>query len=570
MVNYADLEIRILKQEAAGYPVELELTLEGSQRQQFQGGYLHRDILSWQPSLSPAKDGEQLFERLFAGDQLKQAWAQIRGQSERRRVRLRMDDTAPELHVIPWECLRDTSPGYSPKSLAASADTPFSRYIAGQWPAGEPIVDRPLKVLVAIANPDNLAEYDLTPIEIETERGLIADAFSDLIQGQVELTFLEQPVTLARLEAELKRGYHVLHIVAHGLFKSQAFLFLADDHNQVERASEDDFAAMIDRLGQQPRLIFLASCQTATRSPADAFRGLAPRLVAAGVPAVLAMQAPVPVETARRFARAFYRQLFQHGQVDLASNEARSILLSGDVPGSSIPVLFSRLPDNQLLAQLTGDRAPVIETQPFEPQTVYIPAGPFLMGSQPGEGVPEYETPQHEVDLPAYRIGKCPVTNAQYAEFIRQTRRLVPPEMGWIGQRPPEGMEHHPVRGVTWYNALAYTQWLSERTGRKYSLPSEAQWEKAARCSDLSGDVREWTCTLWGEKRLAPDPKYAYPWAEDGRNDLSANRLIRRVLRGGASQDEPSRLRCSARSGYAPDDPGPPGKRHSFRVVMAV
>lgn len=139
-------------------------------------------------------------------------------------------------------------------------------------------------------------------------------------------------------------------------------------------------------------------------------------------------------------------------------------------------------------------------------------------------------------------------------------------------------------------------------------LPNEAQWEKACRggnntmypwgnefdskrsnhgqpslasidaypaqneygCFDLVGNVRQWTCTLWGEKHIAPDPRYAYPWKDDRRNDLNSSRQIRRVLRGSSFKDNRSFLRCTARSGQAPDEAGLPGARHSFRVVMSV
>ncbi len=245
---------------------------------------------------------------------------------------------------------------------------------------------------------------------------------------------------------------------------------------------------------------------------------------------------------------------------------------------------------------------------PFEPETVLIPAGPFLMGSQPSENIPAYETPQGEVKLPEYYIGKYPITNEQYAEFIQQTGRLVAPESGWEGQKPPADKLNHPMMGVTWYEALAYCQWLSEQTGKIYTLPSEAQWEKAARgsdgrvypwgnewemgrcnydsnkitpvdaypaqsefgCYDLVGNVREWTSTLWGEKRSEPDPKLRYPWANDGRENLKAKSHIFRVYRGGAAADKIIQLRCSARYSYAPDKPGPPYMRHGFRVVLII
>ena len=247
-----------------------------------------------------------------------------------------------------------------------------------------------------------------------------------------------------------------------------------------------------------------------------------------------------------------------------------------------------------------------ITAEYFEPKTIYIAEGPFWMGSKVGEGVPSYETPGQEIFLPAYRIGKYPVTNSQYAEFISQTKTLVSPIMGWDGQNAPKGLENHPVGGVTWYEALAYCQWLSQKTKRRYSLPTEAQWERACRggnntmypwgdefdvarcnygqpnmasvdkyppqndfgCFDFVGNIRQWTSTLWGEKRIAPDPKYAYPWQDDGRNDLNAPGIIRRVIRGGILSDSPRGLACSARSSNAPDNPGPPGKRMGFRVML--
>lgn len=247
-----------------------------------------------------------------------------------------------------------------------------------------------------------------------------------------------------------------------------------------------------------------------------------------------------------------------------------------------------------------------IDTEYFEPETSLIPKGPFFMGSLNAGDAPAYEGPQHTVNLPAYRIGKYPVTNSQYEEFVREKQIPVAPVTGWDGQRVPPGLENHPVTGVTWYEALAYCRWLSEKTGRSYSLPNEAQWEKACRggngflypwgneleagrsnhgcksiaavdayptqsglgCFDMVGNIRQWTCSLWGEKHSQPDARYLYPWKDDQRNSLSANRQIRRVVRGSSLRDGVTMLRCSARSGQSPDDRGLPGIRHGFRVVI--
>ena len=406
----ADLEIRILARQDQGYPVEITFSGE----QEFPRGYLKPDILPWIPGSSPTWDGERLFAALFADDELKKAWATVQGQSPQRRIRLRIDASAPELHALPWELLREVSPGVTARTLATHADTPFSRYLAGQWRPGRPILHRPIKLLVAIANPTDLAEYGLAELDVEAEKRLIEEAVSDVgadrnpyadrnPDDQLALTFLEQPVTLPALEAELKKGYHILHLVAHGRFgkrpegadrnpiahggpqstarsfgkepegadrdpEAPPVLFLADAENHIQRVSDAEFAEMLARQGACPepdrgnalRLVFLASCQTATRSSADAFRGFAPRLIAAGIPAVLAMQDLVPIDTARGFASTFYRRLLEHGYVDLASNEARSALLSARLPGASIPVLFIRLRSGKLFGQrgqVLGERA---------------------------------------------------------------------------------------------------------------------------------------------------------------------------------------------------------------------
>ncbi len=214
-----------------------------------------------------------------------------------------------------------------PQTLAADAKTPFSRYLTSPHPPRPAIADRPLKLLVAVANPDNLAEYDLEPIDVAAEQQAIEAACRAWNKGQVTLTFLPQPVTLAGLEARLQEGYHLLHIVAHGAYSEaagHAALYLADAGNRVAKTTEDELAEMLARQGESLRLVYLAACQSATRSPADAFRGFAPKLVAAGVPAVLAMQDRVPVDLNREFTGAFYERLLRHGRADLACNEARA------------------------------------------------------------------------------------------------------------------------------------------------------------------------------------------------------------------------------------------------------
>ncbi|MFQ6015756.1 MAG: formylglycine-generating enzyme family protein [Anaerolineae bacterium] len=108
---------------------------------------------------------------------------------------------------------------------------------------------------------------------------------------------------------------------------------------------------------------------------------------------------------------------------------------------------------------------------------IEIPAGPFIMGSNIGD--PD-EGPAHEVDLPAFEIDKFEVTNADFAKFVEATDYVTDAEKAGqkIWRDYAAGKENHPVVKVTWNDAVAYCQWLGKR------LPTEAEWEKAARGTD--------------------------------------------------------------------------------------
>jgi len=231
-----------------------------------------------------------------------------------------------------------------------------------------------------------------------------------------------------------------------------------------------------------------------------------------------------------------------------------------------------------------------------EPVWVEILAGEFWMGT-PAEAIPalmqkyggerewyESEVPPHRIDLPAFAISRVPITNAQYRLFVEATG-YEPPE-DWENVRPPKGKGSHPVVNVSWYDALVYCEWLSQATGKRITLPSEAEWEKAVRgdkdqrqypwgdafdatrCNcwelglgdttpvgvfpdgaspygvlDLSGNVWEWTRSIFRD----------YPYdPQDGREELEAGDDVPRVLRGGAFLNEAWDVRCACRSRLSP------------------
>ncbi len=119
---------------------------------------------------------------------------------------------------------------------------------------------------------------------------------------------------------------------------------------------------------------------------------------------------------------------------------------------------------------------------------VLVPKGPFIMGTD-SERADSQSRPQHKVTLPAFLIDKYLVTNAQYAKFVAATSHR--PPLDWKDGKIPQGEAMRPVTMVTWFDARDYAKWAGKR------LPTEAEWEKAARGTD----GRLWP---WGNKM---DPK---------------------------------------------------------------
>ncbi len=256
---------------------------------------------------------------------------------------------------------------------------------------------------------------------------------------------------------------------------------------------------------------------------------------------------------------------------------------------------------------------------PFEPQMVTVPEGAFLMGTPQSEVAEiaklglrreyiEREVPQHEVTLAAYAIGRYPVTNAEFARFIEDggyNRREFWTKAGWK-QKESDGWTQprfwdnekwndpsQPVVGVSWYEAVAYCNWLATRTGKPYRLPTEAEWEKAARgtdgrrypwgnrwepqncnnkgngpgrttpvgqypegdspygAGDMVGQVWEWCSSKYGG--MDAKPKFGYPYRpDDGREELDGDDT--RILRGGSwYSDHPAAVcRCGFRTWNGP------------------
>jgi formylglycine-generating enzyme required for sulfatase activity len=138
-------------------------------------------------------------------------------------------------------------------------------------------------------------------------------------------------------------------------------------------------------------------------------------------------------------------------------------------------------------------------TEELAPALVSIPAGSFLMGCDCGQ---DNETPVHRVWVDEFQLAACQVTNTDYSLFLRDTRDPPPPFWNAPNFNHPE----QPVVGVSWFEAVGYCEWLSARTNRRFRLPTEAEWERAARGG------REGALFPWGDAPPESLPGYADRW----------------------------------------------------------
>jgi len=128
-----------------------------------------------------------------------------------------------------------------------------------------------------------------------------------------------------------------------------------------------------------------------------------------------------------------------------------------------------------------------------------IPEGPFVRGDDRGA---KDQRPSHQVATSEFEISRAEVTNRLYKSFIDATGRPAPQgiDYGWDENNYPDGQDDFPVVFVSWEDAIAFCAWLSEQTGDRYRLPTEAEWEKAARLGSAqyktAGRVWEW-CSDW-------------------------------------------------------------------------
>lgn len=214
----------------------------------------------------------------------------------------------------------------------------------------------------------------------------------------------------------------------------------------------------------------------------------------------------------------------------------------------------------------------------IEPALIRIPEGWFLMGSSFGQ---ECERPVHRIWVDSFLLAATQVTNAEYSRFLLATSSQPPP----FWRDPNFNHPEQPVAGASWHEATRYCDWLSTQTGRVFRLPTEAEWERAARGTleqknfpwgneppqslpdyakrwqngpepvgryapsafglyDIGDNVHEW-CSDWY------DPNYYA--VSPQRNPLGPESGARKASRGGSWRHFIKVARCSARSSIPPE-----------------
>lgn len=365
MSDYADLELILTRWDKESYRVELRYSQPGSEADTRLDApataRLDRVALR-ALELQPDAYGKALGASLFGDAQIKTMFAQARASAQAQnldlRLRLSIDPTAAELHELHWETLRDPSDN---SSLVTSERILFTRYLAAQ--DFRPVKIKPqkdLRALVFISNPTNLGDLDgFAPIDAAGELERAQKAL-----GNLTVTTLapHEFATLNRLVEKLRDDIDILYLVAHGAAgAAESVIFLQDDTGKLHDVAASALVTRLNELQDPPRLVVLAACQSANMAAATdndrALASLGPRLASAGVPAVIAMQGNITMQTVAQFMPVFFRELSRDGQIDRAMAAARAAVR--DNADAWMPVLFLRLKNGKIwyVPGFGGDKA---------------------------------------------------------------------------------------------------------------------------------------------------------------------------------------------------------------------
>ena len=351
MTEFADLELSLHRRDGSNYSAEMRFTQPNSDADVRLGTGDPINVTFDLPSLQamivdPSEYGKALAESLFSDPNILSGFTQARTSAQSLqatlRVRLLIGPSAPELNTIYWEALNDLQ---NKTPLFTGENILISRYLSSSdW---RPVKLRPkgnLKAVSAAANPSNLQEYKLATVDVAGELARAKESLGAIPTVELGTT---TKCTLNNLLAALRSGVDILYLAAHGtVVNGEPRIWLEDDDGKAAITSADDLVNRIRELEQQPRLIVLASCQSAGKGAGNALQALGPKLAQAGIPAVIAMQGNISMESIKKFMPVFFTEIQKDGQIDRSIAVARGTIR--DAQDYWMPVLFMRLKSGKI------------------------------------------------------------------------------------------------------------------------------------------------------------------------------------------------------------------------------
>lgn len=355
MSEYADLEIGLHRREAGSYLIDFRFSHPDSETDiRLDPEAAIETSLDLEALRGQSHDAEAysraLTQAFFAAPAFSAAFSQARTSAQTMRVplrvRLAIGPSAPELHGIYWETLRDPQDG---SLLSTNENLPFSRYLSSaDWRPVRLRSREELRVLAMVANPSNLGEYDLAVVDRKSELERVRKGLGEIAVCALPEDGSAGHATLNALIDEIReKPYDIFYLVCHGtVAKEEPWLWLEDDDGKASRTSGTELVNRLKGLETLPRLVILASCESAGSRTGAALAALGPRLAKAGVPAVIAMQEKVDIETAASFTAVLFRELQRDGQIDRAVAAARAgVSRQADY---FAPALFSRMKSGRI------------------------------------------------------------------------------------------------------------------------------------------------------------------------------------------------------------------------------
>ncbi len=293
--------------------------------------------------------GKLLTGNVFAAEQVRRFFTESMAAAGEAPVHFRLHIDGPaEFHSVRWELLCDPQDGFA---MATSQNVLFSRYLSGADWRPLPEVQSELRALIVVAGPNNLNEYQpqnraLAPVDVTGE---LQRAQAALARFRPQALAGPGEATLTAMIDKIGAGVEIVYLVCHGAQTGDGvpLLFLENADGTADPVDARRLEERIRNLARRPIVVLLNSCQSAgtgdQRHSDDggALTALGPRLAAAGVPAVVAMQGNLTMATAAVFGPAFFEAFADDAVVDLAMAKAREAVR--DRPDWWVPVLFSRL-----------------------------------------------------------------------------------------------------------------------------------------------------------------------------------------------------------------------------------